>query len=321
MPLVDGVVEGDVVPAVHNGENVAIKGKFFDDLANGIVDLNDDMNATKASVAALQGEVAGKQDALTTSADLSISDNNELSLTDMAKKRLFIDLWNGTYPNIDWINYNEDTGYFEINPTMFGNKVGLTDISYDEAVQIYNRTCDSAALETPYNTANIRINLPPYNYHNPVYDGEYCHARYNNNIKTLLMAASENSHCKGVYTEFRALPKLESIVGVIPLAPNRTFNFIDCPMLKDVKVHITGNNCTISLINSPLVSIASFQYIITNAPQVNLATIIVHPDVYAKFTGDITNEAAAALSAEELAQWQQLMTDATAKNISIIEAT
>lgn len=233
----------------------------------------------------------------------------------------FIDLWNGTYPNVDWINYNENTGYFEINPTMFGKKVGFTDIPYDEAVQIYNRACDSAALETPYNSSAIRINLPPYNYSNPTYDTTHCLAMYNGNIKTLLMAANENSYCHNVYTEFRTLPKLESIVGIILLAPYKTFNFIGCPMLKDVKIDIKGNNCTINLINSPLVSIASFQYIITRTPQVDLATIIVHPDVYAKFTGDITNEAAAALSAEELAQWQQLMTDATAKNISIIEAT
>lgn len=31
--------------------------------------------------------------------------------------------------------------------------------------------------------------------------------------------------------------------------------------------------------------------------------IKVHPDIYAKLTGDITNEVAAALSPEELAQW------------------
>lgn len=45
-------------------------------------------------------------------------------------------------------------------------------------------------------------------------------------------------------------------------------------------------------------------------------TITVHPSVYAKLTGDTTNEAAAALTPEELAQWQQVLTDAVAKNIS-----
>lgn len=45
-------------------------------------------------------------------------------------------------------------------------------------------------------------------------------------------------------------------------------------------------------------------------------TITVHPDVYAKLTGDTTNAAAAALSADELAQWQSLVSAAAAKNIS-----
>ena len=42
----------------------------------------------------------------------------------------------------------------------------------------------------------------------------------------------------------------------------------------------------------------------------------VHPDVYAKLTGDTTNAAAAALAADVLTQWQQVLADAMAKNIS-----
>ena len=45
-------------------------------------------------------------------------------------------------------------------------------------------------------------------------------------------------------------------------------------------------------------------------------TITVHPDVYAKLTGDTTNEAAAALTPEELAAWQQVLADAVDRNIS-----
>ena len=49
-------------------------------------------------------------------------------------------------------------------------------------------------------------------------------------------------------------------------------------------------------------------------------TITVHADVYAKLTGDTTNEAAAALTAEELAQWQALLTKAAGKHIAFASA-
>lgn len=48
--------------------------------------------------------------------------------------------------------------------------------------------------------------------------------------------------------------------------------------------------------------------------------ITVHPDSYAKLTGDTTNAAAAALTEEELAQWMQIVTDAAAKKITFITA-
>lgn len=69
----------------------------------------------------------GAQGALRTSADLSLSSDDVLSLTDMAKKRLFIDLWNQAAG--DYGRYNEDTGYFELYE--------IYDIGWDEALLIY----------------------------------------------------------------------------------------------------------------------------------------------------------------------------------------
>ena len=68
----------------------------------------------------------GAQGALRTSADLALSDN-VLSLTDMAKKRLFIDLWNQAAG--DYGRYNEETGFFEL--------FEIYDIGWDEALLIY----------------------------------------------------------------------------------------------------------------------------------------------------------------------------------------
>lgn len=73
--------------------------------------------------------ISGKQDKLSTTTDLHITDDSIIGLTEMAKKRLFIDMWNsacGSYGQ-----YNADTGFFELN--------GLIDITYDEAIPIYLR--------------------------------------------------------------------------------------------------------------------------------------------------------------------------------------
>ena len=64
----------------------------------------------------------------------------------------------------------------------------------------------------------------------------------------------------------------------------------------------------------PKLSLASVEYIASHSSAG--VTITVHPDVYAKLTGDTTNAAAASLTADVLAQWQQILADAMAKNIS-----
>lgn len=66
------------------------------------------------------------QGVLRTSADLTLRDD-VLSLTDMAKKQLFIDLWNQAAG--DCGRYNEDTGFFEL--------FEIYDIGWDEAMLIW----------------------------------------------------------------------------------------------------------------------------------------------------------------------------------------
>ena len=72
---------------------------------------------------------------------------------------------------------------------------------------------------------------------------------------------------------------------------------------------------------SPLLTLDTMQYLVTNAQNTEPITVTVHPDVYAKITGDTTNAAASALTADELAQWQALVTTANSKNISFATET
>lgn len=79
---------------------------------------------------------------------------------------------------------------------------------------------------------------------------------------------------------------------------------------------ITAISYNINLGHLPKLSLASMRHMVTNAANTSAIIITVHADVYAKLTGDTTNEAAATLSEEELAAWGQVLTDAAARNIS-----
>lgn len=100
----------------------------------------------------------GAQGALQTSADLSLSADDVLSLTEMAKKRLFIDLWNQAAG--DYGRYNEDTGYFELYE--------IYDIGWDEALLIYRISGQWDLYSFSYNVdggvpgygRDIRVLLP-----------------------------------------------------------------------------------------------------------------------------------------------------------------
>ena len=79
---------------------------------------------------------------------------------------------------------------------------------------------------------------------------------------------------------------------------------------------ISNLKISLDLSKCPLINLASWQGMVNNAANTEGITVTVHGDVYAKLTGDTTNAAAAALSAEELAQWQGVVTAATGKNIT-----
>ena len=73
---------------------------------------------------------------------------------------------------------------------------------------------------------------------------------------------------------------------------------------------------SLDLSKCPLINLASWQGLVTRAANTDAITVTVHPDVYAKLTGDTTNAAASALSADELAQWQALVAQAAEKQIT-----
>lgn len=237
----------------------------------------------------------------------------------------FIDLWNNacidhsTNPPRAVGRYNESTGYFELN--------GLTDITYQQAMDIYRYTSNGVTMDylnvMGYGFAQFRTNLPPSS-------GSYWVQIDNlfalNSI--LEVARLPQFYSSGVKLEpntrsaFEGCYKLREIINVME-APSHVSDaytwyatFHRCYELETVRIkNLYGN---ISFAHSPLISSDSISYLVENrtTAHTDVITVTVHADTFAKLTGDTTNPAVAALTPAELAQWQQILTAATAKNIS-----
>lgn len=105
--------------------------------------LTDLHNKTKAELAS---GLQQKQDSLTTSEDLSISDANVLSLTERAKQRLFDDMWLkavGTYGSIDHTHVENGKA-----APYYLNELWLT---YDEALAVDRGSREFASTGTIVN--------------------------------------------------------------------------------------------------------------------------------------------------------------------------
>lgn len=119
---------------------------------------------------------------------------------------------------------------------------------------------------------------------------------------------------------FCGCPKLREIQGVLRLNNNDVggrhfYNaFIGAYKLETLWIQCICKDLVLKYCES--IKRECWAYMIEHAANTSPITITVHPDVYAKLTGDTTNEAAAALTEEELTQWQQVLADAVAKNIS-----
>lgn len=235
----------------------------------------------------------------------------------------FIDLWNNACidPRTKRVvgQYNESTGYFELN--------GLTDITYQQAMDIYRYTSNGVTMDNlnvmGYGFARFRTNLPPSS-------GAYwVQISYLFSLNSILEVVrlpqyytSEVKLEPNTRDAFTGCEKLREIINVMKAPANGSNaytwygTFSRCFALETVWIkELYGN---ISFSQCPLISSDSISYLVENrtTAHTDVITVTVHADTFAKLTGDTTNPAVAALTPAELAQWQQIFTAATAKNIS-----
>lgn len=201
--------------------------------------------------------------------------------------------------------YNDQTGFYELN--------GLTDITEEQMREIYVKTMPSFSLidkTACFNNLRIRTNLPFVS--SSVYKRQYLHAMFLN-CSYLEVAFLEKNNFKFYGSQysyvFRDCRSLKTILGNIVFPPQSTSvvgMFRNCPAL--VNVNINSINTSISFSDSPLLSLESLQYLITNATNTSAITVTVHADVYAK------------IQDETQADWHALIASAQEKNITFATA-
>ena len=280
-------------------------------------------------------DLAGKQDKLSTTTDLHITDDNILGLTEKASRKMFDEMFLvavGNYGTIDYSHYEGGVSkpyylnelwltHTQVVPILqswtgflSGNEFGYISYPCLTCIPIYRgianiKSCDSTSMVT------VRM------------------FRTQNTLKPSL---SESVSCwvggSGIFSRARNVRKWLDIVywfsGNGQNTNANTFVFDSFGWgSPNGGAHpfeyfrFRNTNINVDCRYYPNIGIDSFQYLVNNrfpltTKGANPFTVTVHPDIYAKLTGDTTNAAASALTEEELAQWQQLLVDAAEKQIT-----
>ena len=262
-----------------------------------------------------------------------------LAAVDEARKhppQVFIDMFNArcvvsSTTSAAVIKRNTFGGYDPDNAPDPENPFLLNGLwlSYEEAIEVMRvpdvATGEGNNLSLSYSRART---LFPINNHINGTLGNLCICSHNlevvrivdyyiinngNDPDTSLIYVS-NTRCL-----FQRCEKLREVKGILRLPSNdgMGIHFYDalnnCIALETIWLH--SIQLDTNLRHSPNLKLECFAYMIEYAANIKIITITVHADVYAKLTGDTTNAAAAALSPEELAEWQQVCAEANAKNI------
>lgn len=247
------------------------------------------------SVAGTVNEIKTAQDELTT----SINNLTNILNTQQGNRALYV---------AAGAVYNEQTGFYELN--------GLTDITEEQMRNIYVKTNEMdkyGDLTSSYPGANIRTNLGFYeNTYRFQKSISIFDAFRSSKLEVLKLGANSLNYrtpVSNVNSAFTTCHYLTKIIGVLDFSGITTsvnYTFASCEKLSSV--FIKNLKISIPFSDSPLLSLESLQYLITNAANTSAITVTVHADVYAK------------IQDESQADWHALIASAQEKNITFATA-
>ena len=274
----------------------------------------------------LAGQFAACQNKLTDTVDIQVRAEARpsgqhytpygLYLTDSAKRAVFNDMFN--------LAAGSDGGYkpSEAPDPAKPYLLNTLWLSYEEAVKIYAINGADAGRYQP----NISRRYSHYN-----------GAPLVNSVRTLFKVCGHSQYYGMFFGDvelevvnvdisgnltwvFRGNSKLKTVLGTVEISEVTSGDNLiwNCALLEDVNLKGLRNN--IRMRDCPKLSLATMQYLVDNASTAITAespvVVTVHADVFAKLTGDTTNEAAAALTDDEKTAWAAVLTAATSKYIS-----
>lgn len=199
--------------------------------------------------------------------------------------------------------YNESTGFYELN--------GLTDITEEQMKVIYTQTNGMERItnmQDVFSSLTFRTNLGfsrtrstgtrIFNIKNAF--------RENKSLEVLRIGPDNDNwpmSCENIQNFIINCTKLKKVLGFLEY--HGTISILGIPLLEEIRIKYLSNNFTI---NSPLISLESLQYLITNASNTSPITVTVHADVYDKIQDETNTD------------WHALIEAATAKQITFVTA-
>ena len=212
--------------------------------------------------------------------------------------------------------FNSSTGYFELN--------GLTDIAYDEMLRIYGLS-ETLSYYTSgdmylgnYTNPKVRTLIPAAK--TIQVQGSYArYMFYITNLNISLQSVINFANSANIsYAFYNNCLCLKKVTPILQCSSNTSFantTFSSCSSLEDVKIKYLKSNIFFS--GCARLNYESIKYLIDNASNTNAITITVHATTYGYLMGTATPTTQVGGTS---AQWQQIVTDATAKNISFASA-
>ena len=294
--------------AVNNATSAVVKAldNKVDKIERKSLSSNDYTDADKVKLSELPTN-EGLSSALATKADRTelsnivgtpsdgVIEDLEPTLIERAKYALFDAQWTAA-------------GGTVITPGKVYECNGTDDLTFDEAVNIMARYSkrNSTDLTNAFFAVQCRALLPIWVSGNlkmnAAFQSSYIRKIVFKTHQTPSVVRIANGGSGAAFHTCWSLREIDGILDFTAEHEPLVFTFRYCDELREVR--IKGLNSKAYLDQSRHISLASLQYLVENATNTKAITLTVHPDVFAKLTDESNTE------------WNQVLTDATNKNIT-----